>query len=67
MNTESERGKAPKPSKKNLKKIKKGLDKIPNLWYNKDVSKREKKNPLLIKALPSLKGMRIWRQKKRKR
>jgi len=45
MNTESERGKAPKPSKKKSKKNKKGLDKIPNLWYNKDVSKREKKIP----------------------
>lgn len=33
----------------NLKKFKKNfenpLDKIPNLWYNKDVSKREKKIP----------------------
>ena len=45
MNTESERGKAPKPSKKNLKKIKKGLDKPPNVWYNVNVNKGEV-NPL---------------------
>jgi hypothetical protein len=38
-------GKPRSPPKKNLKKIKKGLDKIPSLWYNKDVSKREKKIP----------------------
>jgi hypothetical protein len=25
----------PRPLEKNLKKMKKGLDKIPNLWYNK--------------------------------
>ena len=27
------------------KKLKKGLDKTPNLWYNKYVSKRENKSP----------------------
>jgi hypothetical protein len=39
MNTESERGKALKPSKKKSKKNKKGLDKPPNVWYNKYVNK----------------------------
>jgi hypothetical protein len=45
MNTESERGKAPKPSKKKSKKNKKGLDKPPNVWYNVNVNKGEV-NPL---------------------
>ncbi len=41
----TERGKeTEKPSEKKLKKLKKMLDKLPKIWYNKDTPKEKIKN-----------------------